>query len=240
MPQDPLHKSRGQTSRARNQKALLHTSDGNSPHSHYVTNEEPEEDSDQSGVVHTTMSKVKKSKYRKYISSGSSPSSPRSRKTSSKDSTAPKSPKKSEKELVARFRAVSSPSDFYLTDASRDGVKATTMTTRLKDSPAPKSPKKSEKELVARFRAVSSPSDFYLTDASRDGVTATTLTTRLANVEVNQDNGLGYGKEKTHEAKAKYTRVRSIEDVNINQVLGSGTGELNAVETNDRSRFECG
>jgi hypothetical protein len=67
---------------------------------------------------------------------------------------------------------------------------------------------------------------------------ATNLSTRLANVnKVNQDNGLGYGKEKAHAAEAKDTRVRSIEEVNINQILGSGsgTGEVNAAETNDRS-----
>jgi hypothetical protein len=186
MPQDTLNEAHGQTSRARNQKAL-HTSDGNSPHSHYTTKKEPEDDNDQIRGVCSTMSEVKKSKSSKSSSSGSSsnPSSLRSRKTSSKDSSAPK---------------------------------------------------KSEEELLARFRAVSSPSDFYLTDSSRDGVMATNLSTRLANVDkVNPDNGLGYGKQRTHAAEAKDTRVRSIEEVNINQVLGSGTGELNADETNDRS-----
>lgn len=44
-----------------------------------------------------------------------------------------------------------------------------------------------------------------------------------------------YDKEKTHVAEAKDTRDRSKEEVSIHQVLGSGTGELNAVEANDRS-----
>jgi hypothetical protein len=38
-----------------------------------------------------------------------------------------------------------------------------------------------------------------------------------------------YDKEKTHVAEAKDTRDRSKEEVSIHQVLGSGTGELNAV-----------
>jgi hypothetical protein len=117
-------------SSARNQKAL-HTSDGNSPCSHYKTKEEPEEDHDQSRPVYSTMSKMNKSKSSKSSksrSSTSSPSSMRSRKPSSKESSKDMSvPKKSEAELLARFRTVSIPSDFYLTDASRDSVRTTSL-----------------------------------------------------------------------------------------------------------------
>jgi hypothetical protein len=187
MPQDTLNKSRGQTSRARNQKAL-HTSDGNSPNSPYKT-KEPEDDHDQSRPVYSTMSKMNKSKSSKSSSRTSSPNSMRSRKPSSKESS---------KDLSV--------------------------------------PKKSEEELLARFRTVSIPSDFYLTDANRDSAMTTSLSKIVANADkVNQDNGLGYGKEKTRAAEAKDTRVRSIEEVNTNQVLVSGNKTLKAVETSDRS-----
>jgi hypothetical protein len=46
-----------------------------------------------------------------------------------KDSSAStkSSPKKTEEELLARFRTLSSPSDFYSTDAHRDGVMTTSL-----------------------------------------------------------------------------------------------------------------
>jgi hypothetical protein len=127
MPPDILNKSRGQTSRARNQKAL-DTSDGKSPHySNYKAKEVPEEDHDQSRPVYSTLSKTKTSKSSKSsISSSSSscPNSMRPRKPSSKDLSVPK---KSEEELLARFRTVSSPSNFYLTDANRESVVTTSL-----------------------------------------------------------------------------------------------------------------
>jgi hypothetical protein len=129
MPQDILNKSHGQTSRARNQDAL-DTSDGDSPHSHYKTKEEPEEDHDQGRPVRSTLSKTKTSQSSKYSrsSSSSSPNSTKSHKPSSKKSSKDLSvPKKSEEELLARFRTVSSPSNFYLTDGNRESVVTTSL-----------------------------------------------------------------------------------------------------------------
>jgi hypothetical protein len=128
MPQDILNKSHGQTSRARNQDAL-DTSDGNSP-PRYKAKEVPEDDRDQSRPVYSTSSQTKKSKSSRSDSSGSSsrPKSMRSRKPSSKESSKDLSvPKKSEEELLARFRTVSSPSNFYLTDANRESVVTTSL-----------------------------------------------------------------------------------------------------------------